>query len=159
LVAIAISIVISFAAFALSVFTWRERRQNDRRDLFLKVHERLIDLDLQRGRRILGLSVHTPEDAWELLHDRPDDYELVSRALSMLDVAALYVERGFIDRSLFVAEWGDVYSGLQKASAMLVAQRAHRSSTYSTWSWPHFQRLASEINGSIPEHDSSTTVN
>jgi len=42
-----IPIVISVAAFVFSMFTWRDRKLNDKRDLFLRMHERLIDLDLQ----------------------------------------------------------------------------------------------------------------
>jgi len=34
----------------------------------------------------------------------------------MLDVAALYVERGYVDKSLFVDEWGSVYSPRQPST-------------------------------------------
>jgi len=98
-----IPIVISVAAFVFSMFTWRDRKLNDKRDLFLRMHERLIDLDLQQGRRILA-RINSPEEARDLIEDHPDDYELVSRTLSMLDVAALYVEQGYIDKSLFMQD-------------------------------------------------------
>jgi len=48
--------------------------------------------------------VKSLEDAQKLFQDRRTDSELVNRALAMLDIAALYVERGYIDRNLFLAE-------------------------------------------------------
>jgi Tfp pilus assembly protein PilN len=63
-----ISIVLACAAFLFSIFTWRERRSQDQRDLFLKRHERLIDIDLQHGRRILAQSIRSTKDAQSLLN-------------------------------------------------------------------------------------------
>jgi len=77
-------------AFAFSIFNWRERKRQDQRDLFLKIHERLVDMDLQRGRRIIYLDVHSVEQAKALFQKRPADYDLGDRALAMLDLAALY---------------------------------------------------------------------
>jgi hypothetical protein len=37
-------------------------------DLFLNLHERLIDIDLQRGRRILAQSIRSTKDAQSLLN-------------------------------------------------------------------------------------------
>jgi hypothetical protein len=99
-----IPIVISCAAFVFSVFTWRERRAQDQRDLFLRIHERLVDVDLQRGRRVLFQMVQSIEDARALFQDRREDSDLANRALAMLDVAALYVERGYVDRDLFATQ-------------------------------------------------------
>ena len=140
-----IPITISVAALGFSAFTWRERRSNDKRDLFLRMHERLIDLDLQHGRRILRQQVHSAKDVEKLLRDRYEDYEIVSRALSMLDIAALYVERGYIDKSLFMEEWSSVYAGLKESVVMLVMERAKSNPSYM-WSWPHFQALANEAH-------------
>lgn len=130
------------------MFTWRERKSNDQRDIFLRIHERLIDLDLQQGRRILA-RIHSSEDARDLLENRPGDYHLASRALAMLDVAGLYVEQGYVDKSLFIQEWGSVYSALHEGPMKLIAERAVRGPSYHTWSWPHFQALASEVHGMV----------
>lgn len=62
--------------------------------------------DLQRGRRVLFQMVQSIEDAQALFQDRREDSDLANRALAMLDVAALYVERGYIDRDLFVSRMG-----------------------------------------------------
>ena len=146
MVSAVIPIVISVVALVFSMFTWRDRKLNDKRDLFLRIHERLIDLDLQQGRRILA-GVHSAEDANDLIEDHPDDYQLLSRTLSMLDVAALYVEQGYIDKSLFIQEWGTVYSALKQPTEILVAYRADRP--YHTWSWPHLQTMAMEAQRTV----------
>jgi hypothetical protein len=139
-----ISIVISVAAFGLSVFTWRERRSNDKRDLFLRLHERLIDDDFQRGRRILTRLVQSSEEIEELVRERSRDYEMVSRTLSMLDVAALYVKQGYIDKQLFMEEWGTLYLSLREKFLILLAERAKTDNRSYMWSWPHFQALADD---------------
>jgi hypothetical protein len=144
-----ISIVLSSAAFLFGVFTWRERKSQDQRDLFLKVHERLIDIDLQRGRRILAQAIHSAKDAAALFRDSPDQYDLANRALAMLDVAALYVERGYIDKSLFVGEWGSVYGRIRDPARYFIADREERDSIYSLRPWPHFQAFADEVHGSL----------
>jgi hypothetical protein len=150
----AIPIVISVVAFALSVFTWRERRQNDRRDLFLQLHERLVDRDVSRGMRILGRLMRSPEEAKNLFNDRPEDYEQIRRALSMLDLAAFYVERGYIGKSLFIEEWGAVYSNLLEGAMLFIAERERSGQAYNEWSWPHFQALANEMLTLSPMQDS-----
>jgi hypothetical protein len=144
-----ISIVLSSAAFLFSVFTWRERKSQDQRDLFLKMHERLIDIDLQRGRRILTQTINSAKDASALFRDSPDQYDLANRALAMLDVAALYVECGYIDKSLFIREWGSVYSHIRDSALYFIADREARNTVSSNWSWPHFRALADEARGSI----------
>ena len=136
-----VPIVIACAAFAFSVFTWQERAAKDRRDLFLKLHERLNDIDLQRGRRILAERIKSIEDAATLLHDSPNDYELVFRALAMYDVAALYAERGYIDRKLFLEDWDGSYARAWEHGQHVIAERLNRLTPNSWSDWPHFQRL------------------
>jgi hypothetical protein len=86
-----IALGISLLAFCFGIFSWLEHKRQDKRDLFLKINERLAEIDLQRGRRILYRDVNSKEDAKALLDKRPDDYDLANRALAMLDIAALYV--------------------------------------------------------------------
>jgi hypothetical protein len=140
----AISIALACAAFLFSIFTWRERRSQDQRDLFLKMHERLIDIDLQRGRRVLAQSIRSTKDAQALFRDSPERYDLANRALAMLDVAALYVEHRYIDKSLFMDEWGSVYGRILESAQYFIADRDERNPISSHGSWPHFQLLAHE---------------
>lgn len=143
-----VPIALSLAAFVFSVFTWRERKSKDQRGLFLRMHERLIDIDLQRGRRILTNEVNSLANARELFRDAPDKYDLANRSLAMLDVAALYVERGYIDKALFLDEWGSVYGRLFESAQYFIAERVERNPVYAHWPWPHFQALANQVRKS-----------
>ena len=138
-----IALAISLAAFIFNVFNWRERKLQDQRDLYLKIHERLVDGDLQRGRRIIYQNVHSAEDAETLYRERPEDYGLANRALAMLDVAALYEEQRYIDGKLFMREWGSVYARIRENSGYFIADRIARSVAPAHPMWPHFQALAS----------------
>lgn len=147
-----IPIVISIAAFVFSVFTWRERKSKDQRDLFFRINECLIDVDLQRGRRILYRAVHSEKDVNELFRDKPEDYDLANRALAMLNVSALYVERDYIDRKMFMQEWGHVYARIWQHGQYFIAVRRKDSSTPELL-WPHFQSLAKQAVAFVDETD------
>src|SRR5262249_46054511 len=133
-----IPIVISIAAFVFSLFTWRERKAQDQRDLFLQIHERLAEVDLQHGRRILFQDIQSAKDARALSRNNPRDYDLASRALAMLDIAALYVEHDYIDKKLFMNEWGFTYATVRKHAQYFIDERISRGAMSAYWAWPHF---------------------
>jgi hypothetical protein len=137
-----IALAISLASFAFSVFNWRERKLQDQRDLYLKIHERLVDIDLQHGRRIIYRDVQSAEQAKDLFRERPEDYDLANRALAMLDVATLYEEQRYIDGKLFMREWGPVYARIRENSGYFIAERIAHSAAPVHPVWPHFQSLA-----------------
>lgn len=147
-----IALLISVAAFGLSVFTWRERRVNDKRDLFLRVHEQLVDQGLQRGRRFLRDEVTSSDEAMRMVRERYDDYVMICRAISMFDIAALYVEQGYINKELFISEWGNVYFELRANLLLLIAERAKDGRPH-LWSWPHFKSLADEVHARWEIHN------
>ncbi len=135
------AIVISVAAFAINLINLIDRRRQDRRDLFLKLHERLIDPDLQNGRRLLYQRVHNQADAGRLREDHPDDYQLVNRALAMFDVFSLYVEKGYVDRDVALEEWGHVIARAWSRAQHVIADRDQDQ----TWQvWPHLRAFAGE---------------
>ena len=137
-----VALAISLAAFIFSIFNWRERKLQDQRDLYLKIHERLVDIDLQRGRRIIYRDIHSAENAEALFRERPEDYDLANRALAMLDLAALYEEQRYIDGKLFMREWGPVYARIYENSGHFIDERIARSVAPVHPAWPHFQSLA-----------------
>ena len=143
----AISIAISVTALTFSIFAWQLSRLKDKRDLYLQLHERLIASDLRRGRSDLADRACTPEGAESLVGDRKsDDYERVCRALSMLDLAALYVEQRYINRKMFEREWGDIYASLRENAVEFIAARKQGDPQYSIWEWEHFMTLANRIH-------------
>jgi hypothetical protein len=94
-VATLLAVVVSTGALSLGVFNYRRASKLDKRDLFLKIHERLIEPDVVTGRRLL-YSLRSKQEAASLVY-REDDMTKVYRALAMFDVLALYAENGWID--------------------------------------------------------------
>jgi hypothetical protein len=133
----AVAVIISASTFAFNV---RSRR----RDLFLTMHERLLDDDVRRGRRaLLSPPVSSVEEARALRDRSGETYELASRALAMLDVLGCYVYRGYISKSLVLEEWGHTYAQLWLAGRHIIEMRLEDDG--GLWSaWPHLQRLGEE---------------
>ena len=108
------------------------------------MHERLIDIEFQRGRRILIDKVKSVEDVVELRTKSPTEYELVNRTLAMFDIFALYAERRYIDKDLVFSEWGYTLAAIWQAGGYFITERLNRQPP-KTWSaWPHFQELGNQ---------------
>jgi hypothetical protein len=141
-----LSILISCGAFAFSLYTWRERVTQDQRDLFLRIHERLLEVELQHGRRILFRQVNSVEDVKILFRDKPEHYDLANMALAMLDTAALYVEHRYIDGELYMQEWGYTYKNILEHARYFLAEREERSALPNPRPWRHFFSFAIEAS-------------
>ena len=48
-----VSVAVADAALAVSLSTFLINRRRDRRDLFLRLHERLASIDQRRGRKLI----------------------------------------------------------------------------------------------------------
>src|SRR4051812_49277044 len=92
------ALLFGFASFSL---TWAK----DRRQLFLTMHERMIEPDLQAGRRLVIYSVNSIDDVEAIQERSPDDYQLIVRAMAMADILGLYIRRKYISRSHAFYEW------------------------------------------------------
>lgn len=136
-------LVLSTAALAISALTYRDRRTSDRRDLFLKMHERLVDPDLQEGRRLLYERVTSTSDAAQLRTDNKEEYQKINRALAMFDIFSMYVARGYIDRKVALEEWGHSLGRAYKQAGPFIEERA---SVQSWTPWPHFRRFGPEAH-------------
>ena len=140
------------SALALSHSRSKDRRdrllqiQKDKRDLFLRRHDRLMDLDCQRGRHILAHSVNSAKDAARLC-DRHEAYESVCNTLSLLDTLAVLFKYGDIDESLFMQEWALTYLNLKGKVILLAAARKKRHLDYNDFNWPNFLALADTLSG------------
>jgi hypothetical protein len=107
--------------------------------LFLKLHERLVEPDLQRGRRLVFTHAKTVDDVIELRDRQAAEFDLINRALSMLDIAGLYVERNYIVKEDFLSEWGTALGPIWLASDPFLQVRFG-----GTRGWPHFRALGQE---------------
>jgi hypothetical protein len=131
-----IPIVFSSVALLISALTYITKQRQDRRDLFLKMHERLIDPDIQMGRRLLFERVDSQEAAARLRTSALEEYQLINRALAMFDIFAMYVQRGYIDRELALEEWGHSFARTFRQSQPFIADRL----AVQRWSaWPHLR--------------------
>jgi hypothetical protein len=72
----------------------------------------------------------------------------------MLDVAALYVERGYIDKDLFLEEWGFTYASILGHAEYFIEERASRIVRSAIRSWPHFRLLARQSAESSRSNES-----
>jgi hypothetical protein len=152
-----ISLLISVGALCVSIGALLTKRKQDRRDLFLKMHERLIDHDLQNGRRILRERIKSVEDAKKMRLDDPESYYLVGRALAMFDILGCYVRRKYVDEQLVLEEWGRTYAGSWDHGRHVVAERAEGEN--ETWSaWPHLQAFGETAAKWATDHPRSSPV-
>jgi hypothetical protein len=149
-----IAILISCSAFGFSLYTWREGISRGRRDLFLRLHESLIETEHQKGRRTLYQKVNSVEDARSLFLGNPEDYALANKALAMLDTAALYAERAYIDGGLFMEEWGYTFKNMLKHAEYFMAERKDRNALPNTRPIVHFFAFAEQAaNHEWPEQE------
>ena len=138
------SVLISLTALTLTGLTYRDRRKQDRRDLFLKLHERLVEPDVQRGRRLLFTEATTVEAVRELREQQPEIFDQINRAIAMLDIAGMYVARGYIDKDDFLSEWSGVYGRAWLASQPFLEVRLGGIRAGRNPGWPHFRALGAE---------------
>lgn len=85
------TVAIATAALAVSltalVMTYR-------RDLFLRIHERLASVDLQEGRRLIHKLLR--DDGVVVAGLTSDQYAQINHTLSSMNVACFYYARGYI---------------------------------------------------------------
>lgn len=145
-----ISVVISLTALTIAGLTYRDRRKQDRRDLFLKLHERMVDSDLQRGRRLLFTRAQSVADVNRIRADEPDVFDQINRAVAMLDIAGMYVAKKYVDKDDFVAEWGSAYGRAWIAAQPFLEVRL-AGLRGGTPGWPYFRDLGTELSASFEE--------
>lgn len=142
------ALLLSALALVLSLLTLVYSRASRRRDLFLDMHERLLDREIRDGRRaLLEASVCSVNDARRFRERDEEGYRLACRALAMCDVLGLYVRKRFISKRLVLDEWGHTYAALWECGQHIISMRladdgddvGHR------WSaWQNFQRLGAD---------------
>ena len=127
-----IALSISVASFGFSLLNNYQQRQQDKRDMFIKMHEALLDPDLQRGRRILNSKFRTAAEFDSMQDQSPDEYQLINRCLAMFDVFAMYVDHKFIDEELVLKEWGHTIARTWEHAEPFLDARSDREH-YRPW--------------------------
>lgn len=151
-----VAVILSGASLSLATTTYLRAKRIDKRDQFLKLNERLIDVDLQLGRRIL-YRVGSVEDAVRLQCDSPEEDQLVNRALAMFEVLALYIDRNYVDKDLALETWGHTYAGCYPRAEYYIAARL--GTMQNPWSaWPNLQKFGPRAAKWAAENPQSPTT-
>lgn len=138
-VAVCFSVAALLASLGALYFNWRKAKQ----DTFLGIHEKLIALDIQEGRRLLFQKISSPAAASQLLVDSPEEYQKVNRALAMYDVLGLYVKRKYVFKDWVMEEWGP---NLAKARVPGRYFIEHRKEHGVPSLWHNFDTLSREAS-------------
>ncbi|WP_431773594.1 hypothetical protein [Streptomyces cucumeris] len=134
------SALFAFFAVGVSFKALRVSQRQQRRDLFLALHEKLSREDQQSGRTVLRERIHSVEDAKDIRAHDAEGHRQAASALAMLDILGLYAEKGFVDKRLVLEEWGRVLVELDYN--IRYALRERKQQTQTEWlPWPHLQRL------------------
>jgi hypothetical protein len=134
------AIAISAAALGLSVSSFLVNflvaHRRDKRDLLLRLHERLTTADQQHGRRL----IYEMSDKGTRVEDLdPADYDLVNSALAWLNTLGIYYQRRYVPRAALMELWAEtVLRILHPAEPFL----AHRDALRGGTTWPQLQMLA-----------------
>jgi hypothetical protein len=136
------TIALSAAALAVSLSsflaTFLAARRRDRRDLLLRMHERLTTADQQRGRRLL----YVMSESGRLVEDlSDDDYELVNNALASLNTLGIYYQRRYVPRPPLLELYAETVLRLMRPAGPFLA---HRDALRGRQQWPQLLVLAEE---------------
>lgn len=129
------AIAISSIALLISLFSLYRSVRNDQRDVSLKLHESLIDPKLQSGRKI----IHEMRGGVESLTG--EQYEMANRALTSLDIAGFYCEKGYVSEKDFLDLWAPALVRLKRSAVPFLAYRDSQRPS-ATPVWPYYRRLA-----------------
>jgi hypothetical protein len=130
-----VSLVISSAALALSLGAFLTSRWRDRRDLLLRIHDRMTAADQQRGRRL----IYEMSEQHRRVEDLSDDeYASINNALASLNTLGLYYRRRYVRRKDILELWA-----LPVVRILLAAEPflAHRDELAGT-RWPELRTFA-----------------
>lgn len=134
LVTAIIGTVAVLVALGTYAFNWAKTRK----ELFLKIHEQLMALELQEGRRLLHKLVD-PSQAELGIDPESADYQKINRAVAMFDVMGMYAYLGYIPKSWVLEEWGRTLDHA-KAKILFFAQKRNAA----VGLWPHLRRLLND---------------
>jgi hypothetical protein len=148
-----LGVIISIIAVTFTATTFFLTRARDKRDIFLKIHERQLDPDLQEGRRLLYKSFEgETEPDFKLMRDsHPDEYSKINRSLAMLDVMGLYAENRYVSEKLVLEEWGQALADLAPKARVFIE---HRSANRNK-AWLHLSRLLDAASKEYPGQPSA----
>jgi hypothetical protein len=139
------ALIISIVALVLTAYNtlwlqrWRDERYR-RRELFLRMHERLTNPELARGRAII-YGLNSLEQAQAIVASKDERFELANQAMAMMDVLAAFVHYGYLDREVVLTEWGQPLARLREPGGFFIEARRQE---HGAAPWSHFRTIARE---------------
>jgi len=134
-----VSVAVAAAAFAVSLSTFLINRRRDRRDLFLRLHERLASVDQQRGRWLIHERLGRQHKRVE---DLSDDYEAINNALATLNIGCFYYVRRYISRKDWLEIWSvPIVRAIDAAQPFLAYRDALVGGART---WPEMRQFAAD---------------
>jgi len=131
----AAALAVSLSSFLANFLTARRR---DKRDLLLRMHERLTTADQQRGRRLL----YVMSEEGNRVNDLSDEeYELVNSALASLDTLGVYYQHRYVPRAALLELWAEPLLRLLGPAEPFLT---HRDALRGGSTWPHLHVLAED---------------
>ena len=137
--------LIAGLAFAVAVLTYRFNGRKSKTDLFTSMHDKLIDPDVQRGRKILNDKVKHIGNVHLL---KEDEFECVNRSLALYDTLAMYSRRGNVIEADVLETWG---KAMHRRSGKIRAFIGYRASVDDYESWPHLTAMLDDLEKNPPK--------
>lgn len=136
------TIYVTTLALFVSIAAFVHNSRKSTRDAFLAIHEKMFDPEIQEGRGILFEEIKSIDDAKKLRQENPEDFRKVNRSIAMWDVLAMYVNRGYLPKSMVMEEWGRNLAKYRERVLMFGAARGKR--------WEHYEQLSKEACEKYP---------
>lgn len=127
----AISVAISVLAFGFSLFAFLDGRRRDQRDIYIKVHQLLVDRKLERGRYLLLQKV-IDEDSVGRLTD--NEWGLINRAMAAFNTLGLLLAKGYVEERDVMDIWAPSICRAWKVAQPYIAYR-ERLQGYRPWKY------------------------
>ena len=100
--------------------------------------------------------MNSVDDARALFRNEPERYDRANMALAMMDAAALYAERKYVDTELFMNEWGYICKNMLEHARYLMAERVERNALPRPRPIEHFFNFAMKAaSHEWPERDTA----
>jgi len=133
--------IISTVALLLSVTAFVQNRMNGRRDLLLKVHDRLLGAEQQHGRRLLFRMAEEGRAAKDLTEE---EFAAINHALSQMNVLAYLLRKRYVPRRDASELWGLTMARAWRA-AQTVGFIELRDDQNVSPIWPFFRAFATHL--------------
>ncbi|MDQ0620093.1 hypothetical protein [Arthrobacter globiformis] len=130
-----LSIAAVLIASGALFFNWLKAKQEN----FLNIHDKLVDVEVQEGRRLLHNEIENEDDPARLMREDATKYDKINRALALYDVLGLYVSKRYVFKDWVLDEWGPALVRARPHARHFIA---HRDKQGGGPSWPNFAALS-----------------